>query len=109
MYNDFIISAFMPDKRWNDFNEKDTIWKIFLRKKDGSKIKPIEARRIKNVDAAITYFFPYVSPWDVVYHIRFPVVVPETNEPVYPSESAPLELIITSVRGSAEMTWVQPE
>ncbi len=103
--HEFMIAAFMPDKRWNDLQDKDTIWKLFLSRSDGSKIPPIEARRIKNVDAVITHFFPHVSPWDVVYRVRFPVLVPGTNEPVLTDDSAPIKLVVTSVRGSAEMIW----
>jgi len=109
LYHEFFISAYIPDRRWNDFHEKDTIWKIFLSENSGTKIKPIETRRIKNVDAAITHFFPFVSPWDVVYRIKFPVVVPGSNAPIFQNESTPLKLVITSVRGSAEMTWGLPE
>lgn len=105
MYNDFIVSAFIPDKRWNDFNTKGTIWKVYLRQGGGDRIKPIEIRRIKPVDAVLTHFFPYISPWDVVYLIRFPAAPPGTNGPVNPDETTPLKLMITSVRGSAELTW----
>jgi len=105
MTNDFIVSAFIPDKRWNDFNTKGTIWKVFLSRSDDVRIKPIEVRRIKPVDAVLTHFFPYISPWDVVYLIRFPVLLPGTNDPVYLEETLPLKLTITSVRGWAELIW----
>ena len=68
-------------------------------------VKPIEIRRIKNVDAVITHFYPYVSPWDVVYRLRFPKTIPGTHDPVISNETAPFKLVITSVRGSAEMVW----
>jgi hypothetical protein len=105
MYNDFIVSAFIPDKRWNDFHTKGTIWKVYLRRGDDDPIKPVEVRRIKPVDAVLTHFFPYISPWDVVYLLRFPAVLPGKNDPVYPDETTPIKLMITSVRGSAELAW----
>ena len=105
MYNDFIVSAFLPDKRWNDFNTKETIWKVYLSRSEDIRIKPIEVRRIKPVDAVLTHFFPYISPWDVVYLIRFPALLPGTNDPVYSEETTPIKLMITSVRGSAELSW----
>ena len=105
MYNDFIVSAFLPDKRWNDFNTKETIWKVYLSRSADVRIKPIEVRRVKPVDAVLTHFFPYISPWDVVYLIRFPALLPGTNDPVYSAETTPIKLMITSVRGWAELTW----
>jgi len=105
IYNDFVVSAFMPDKRWNDWNIKDTIWKLYLSRGDDIRIKPVEVRRIKPVDAVLTHFFPYISPWDVVYRVRFPVLVPGTSEPVYSEGETPMKLLITGVRGSAELIW----
>lgn len=104
MYNDIVISAFMPDKRWNDFHEKDTIWKVYLISDDTVRVKPLEVRRLKNVDAVLTHFFPYISPWDVVYLVRFPASA-GTGEPVYSAKTKSVKLVITSVRGSAELAW----
>jgi hypothetical protein len=49
MYDDFVVSAFMPDKNWNDWNIKTTIWKVYLKRGDDIPIKPLEVRRIKPV------------------------------------------------------------
>jgi len=105
MFNDFMVSAFTPEKRWNDFHEKDTIWKVYLTQDDTTMVKPAEVRRIKNVDAVITHFYPYISPWDVVYLLRFPKTIPGTQDPVISDVAAPFKLVVTSVRGSAEMVW----
>ncbi len=105
LYNEFIVSAFTPDRRWNDFQEKDAIWKVYLTKDDETLVKPIEVRQIKNVDAVMTHFFPYISLWDVVYLLRFPTSIPGTSEPLYSGDKTPMKLIITSVRGTAEMVW----
>ncbi|MEW6671068.1 MAG: hypothetical protein AB1427_05155 [Thermodesulfobacteriota bacterium] len=105
MYNDFVVSAYIPDKRWNDFDTKETIWKVYLSRGDEVQIKPVEVRRIKPVNAVLTHFFPYISPWDVVYLLRFPVLVPGTNDPVPEGAAGPVKLLITSVRGSAELFW----
>jgi len=61
IYNDFIMSAYVPDKKLNDFNKKDSIWKIYLNAGNETKIKPLEIRKIKKIDAVLTHFFPYTS------------------------------------------------
>jgi len=105
MFNEFMVSAFTPEKRRNDFNEKNTIWKVYLTRDHTTRVQPAEVRRIKNVDAVITHFYPYVSPWDVVYLLRFPKTIPGTREPVISDPDAPFKLVVAGVRGSAEMVW----
>lgn len=104
-HNDFIVSAFVPEKRWNDFNETDAIWKLYLTPDGIKRIKPLEVRKIKAADATVTHFFPYVSPWDVVYRVRFPATLPEAAPPRTGDGSSGLKLVFTSVRGTAEMDW----
>jgi hypothetical protein len=105
MYNDFVVSAFTPEKRWNDFSDKNPIWKVYLRRGDGLHLDPVEVRRLKNVDAVLTHFFPYITPWDRVYLFRFPVLKSDSNIPFLSAETGPLKLVITSVLGSAELAW----
>ncbi|MBU1163247.1 MAG: hypothetical protein KKA75_03755 [Proteobacteria bacterium] len=62
IYNDFIMAAYVPDEKWNNFNKKDSIWKIHLNAGNGKKIKPLEIRKIKKIDAVISHFFPYITP-----------------------------------------------
>ncbi|MBU4184651.1 MAG: hypothetical protein KKC23_00305 [Proteobacteria bacterium] len=61
IYNDFIMAAYVPNKKWNDFNKKDSIWGIHLNVGNEKKIKPLEIRKIKKIDAFITLFFPYIN------------------------------------------------
>lgn len=104
-HNDFVVSAFVPEKRWNDFNKTDTIWKLYLTTDGVNRIRPLEVRRIKAVDATVTHFFPYISAWDMVYLVRFPAALPGMSPPLSGSGSTRLKLVFTSVRGSAEMDW----
>ncbi|MDI6686743.1 MAG: hypothetical protein QME06_00820 [Desulfobacterales bacterium] len=96
-YNDFLLVAYVPDKKFNDFNKKDSIWKIYLTDGKGKMVNPLEIRKIKKVDAVTTHFFPYITPWKSVYMVRFPTTSTAADKPI--------KLIITSVLGSAEMIW----
>lgn len=99
-YNDFFVAIYTPEKKWNDFHKKDSIWKIYLA--DGNKkIEPFEVRKIKKIDAVTTHFFPYVSPWKSVYIVRFP----KTNTSKTFEQNSCVKLVITSVLGSNETTW----
>ena len=104
-YNDFLLAAYVPDKKLNDFNKKDSVWKIYLTIGKGGLITPLEIRKIKKVDAVTTHFFPYITPWKSVYLVRFPATSPAAGKAVIDRDAKYIKLIITSVLGSAEMVW----
>ncbi|MDL1967257.1 MAG: hypothetical protein LWW97_01580 [Deltaproteobacteria bacterium] len=105
IYNDFIMSAYVPDKKWNDFNKKDSIWKIYLNAGNETKIIPIEIRKIKKIDAVLTHFFPYINTWESIYFVRFPVKVRGTDKNIIDDTCSNIKIIITSVLGTTEMVW----
>jgi hypothetical protein len=105
IYNDFIMSAYVPDKKWNDFNKKDSIWKIYLNAGNETKIKPLEIRKIKKIDAVLTHFFPYINTWESIYLVRFPVKLQGTDKNKIDDTSSKIKFVITSVLGTTEMVW----
>ncbi len=105
IYNDFIMSAYVPDKKWNDFNKKDSIWKIYLNAGDKTKITPIEIRKIKKIDAVLTHFFPYINTWETIYLVRFPVKLPGTDKNIIDDTCSNIKIVITSVLGTTEIIW----
>ncbi len=105
IYNDFIMAAYVPDKKWNDFNKKDSIWKIHLNAGNGKKIKPLEIRKIKKIGAVFTHFYPYINTWDLIYLVRFPAKLPGTDEKIIDDTWSNIKIVITSVLGTTEMVW----
>ncbi len=105
IYNDFIMAAYVPDKKWNDFNKKDSMWEIHLNVGDEKKITPLEIRKIKKIDAVITHFFPHINPWESIYLVRFPVKLPGTDKNIIDDTCSNIKIVITSVVGTTEMVW----
>ncbi|NQT10651.1 MAG: hypothetical protein HQ573_05720 [Desulfobacteraceae bacterium] len=104
-YNDFLLAAYVPDKKLNDFHKKNSIWKIYLTAGKGGLTAPLEIRKIKKVDAVTIHFFPYITPWKSVYLVRFPAISPAAGKALIDGDAENIKLIITSVLGSAEMVW----
>ena len=100
-YNDFVLAAYVPDKKWNDFSKKNSIWKIYLTVGESKRLKPVEIRKIKKVSAVTGHFFPFISPWKSVYLVRFPA----DDKTIVDGSALDIKLIITGVFGSAEMVW----
>jgi len=104
-YHDFILAAFVPEIKWNDFDKKDSVWKVYLTTDGQTLLEPLEIRRIRKVDAAISHFYPFVTPWKVVYRLRFPGTYSGTAVPVIDTDEKSVSLVFTGVRGKATMQW----
>jgi hypothetical protein len=104
-YHDFLLAAFVPEKKWNDFDKKGSVWKVYLTTDGQRHLDALEIRRVRKVDAAIGHFYPFVTPWKVVYRLRFPQAYPGTSEPVIGDNNEVVSLVITGVRGTTTMQW----
>ncbi|HHL39555.1 MAG TPA: hypothetical protein ENJ37_03515 [Deltaproteobacteria bacterium] len=106
--NEFLVSAFTPDERWNDFDRRDSIWRLYL--DDGSaRVEPIEIRRLDGGNPLLTELFPYIDPWSVVYLVRFPRYGPAGEGPIPGKGAAALKLIVAGAKGGGELLWTLKE
>ena len=105
VYHDFLMAAFIPNKKWNDFDKKDSVWKVYLALDGQRQLEALEIRRVKRVNAEISHFYPFITPWKFVYRIRFPQTYPGTDEPVINANTEMVSLVITGVQGTTTMQW----
>ena len=103
--HEFLLATFVPEKRWDDFNKADSMWKLFLVNDEGQRVVPVEVRDVKGQKAVMSHFFPYITPWKSVYMVRFPCNISGSNNPIIGDNTKQMRLIITSVLGTAEMHW----
>jgi len=104
-YNEFVFAAYVPDKKWDDFPEEKSTWKIDLRVDDRLGVAPVEIRKLERNNVVLKHFFPYVTPWKSVYLLRFPANRRDTGEALVGDHCRTLTLSVSSVLGSAEMVW----
>ena len=100
-----MIASFVPEKKWDEFDKPQSMWKLYLVNDRNERVEPTEVRKCKEQDARVSYFFPYVTPWKSVYVVKFPCQVPETDRPLVGVDTKSITLVITSVLGTAEMNW----
>ena len=105
MYHDFLLAAFVPNKKWNDFDKKDSVWKVYLTADDQRRLEALEIRRVRRVNAEIIHFYPFITPWKYVYRLRFPHNYPGTGEPIINTDTEKVSLVITGVQGTTAMQW----
>ena len=97
-YDDFLVSIYTEEKEWDDFSERDSLWKIYLIKDGQLRIEPLEIRKVKKSRALSETFYPFISPWSSIYLFRF-------KKKDLPQPSKSVELVLTSAPGSATLRW----
>jgi len=104
-YHDFVIAAYVPEKSWDDFSKETSMWKIYLTRDAVEQIRPLEIRKLKKKDPKLDYFYPYITTWKSIYHVRFPMLGPKTDNQILEDPNNTVTLVMTSVIGSVEFTW----
>ena len=105
-YNEFIFAAYVPDKKWDDFPEEKSTWKIVLGIDSGARAAPVEIRQLERNNVVLKHFFPYVTPWKSVYLLRFPTNRRNSEEALVGDRSRTMTLSVSSIMGTAEMIWM---
>ncbi len=94
---EFLAGVYTGDKRWNDLEKKDSMWKVALQTADGAWIAPAEITRLKLDKMQDAWLFPFLTEWKFIYRISFP------REALAGMQSYTLRF--TSVVGEAAFTW----
>lgn len=97
-YDDFLVSIYTQEKEWDDFSERDSLWKVYLIKDGQFRIEPLEIRKVKKSRTLSETFYPFISPWSSVYIFRF-------KKKDLPQPSQSVELVLTSAPGSTILKW----
>ncbi len=101
-YNEFILVTATPVEEWNDFDRKDSIWRLYLVDEDGERVEPVSVSRVEK-DAILREFFPFVDEWCSVYRVIFPRLTPKGHTIGEDSEYIRLE--VSGIKGTAELVW----
>ena len=104
-YHDFVIAAYVPEKKWDDFSKETSMWKIYITRDHLEQIRPLEIRKLKRKDPIMDYFYPYMTAWKSIYHVRFPAFDPKTDSQLMGDPQDAVTLVMTSVVGSVEFKW----
>ena len=104
-FNEFFVAIYTPDERWNDFDEPQSIWKIYMEDEIGNRVYPLEIKKTDTGSPLIKEFYPYVDAWSSGYIKRFPKYMVAGIKPFPEENTNYFKLVITGVVGSAELEW----
>lgn len=104
-YNEFFISVFTSDMRWNDLDAKGSIWRLYLEDDKGVRLLPISIKKVDRSDPVLRELYPYFDPWSAGYAVIFPKYSETGSEPVPNKDAKYVKLIVTGLPGEAELVW----
>ncbi len=97
-YDDFLLAFFTPDRKSNDLDARESVWRIAIRLDDGSEVVTRDATAL-DVNATVRNLFPFVGPFDTVYRVRF------NKAPGGPLADRVFTLELASALGKVELTF----
>lgn len=96
-YEELLLAFYVSDSRANDLDAPESVWRVAL-KLEGGDLVTRDATAI-DPDPNLVGLFPYVSPFDVVYRVRFP------KAPGAPLADRQFRLEVASALGRLELPF----
>lgn len=104
-YNEIFFTAYTPESKWNDFDRRDSVWRLYLEDSEGNRLTPVSVTRVDAGDPLVKRFFPYFDPWSSGYLVRFPKYSVTGTEPIPGPRTGFLRLVVTGILGRGEIEW----
>ncbi len=104
-YNEIFFTAYTPESKWNDFDRRDSVWRLYLEDNEGNRLIPVSVTRVDAADPLVKRFFPYFDPWSSGYLVRFPKYSVTGTEPIPGPKTEFLRLVVTGIMGRGEIEW----
>jgi hypothetical protein len=101
-YNVFVFGTWTVDSRFDDFDKRDSVWRIAL-VIDGAEVLPEDVVRVSRVTQDVRAIYPYMGSFWVQYRARFPRFRKD-GTPLIPPGTKRVKLVLASSLGKAEMT-----
>lgn len=103
-YHDFFFAAHVSNYRFDDFDRKESIWRIVLSSDAGGEVVPLSVERIGRCNLDRRALYPYCDDFWNAYRIRFARVL-EGGAPAVPADAQRLVLRLASTLGKVELTF----
>jgi len=104
-YNEFFFTAYTPVDEWNDFDKKESIWRLYMEDDTGARLSPVSITKLDSSDPVLREFFPYFDLWSSAYVVKFPRYAEAGVEPIPGPDTAYMRLIATGIIGKGKLEW----
>jgi len=104
-YHEVAVVMYTTDRKWNDLELPDRIWKVRLGSPvTGSEEPPADVKYVREISPQMQRLFPHVSPFTKYYLMRFPKKDAAGAE-VIPAAGGKAVLTFSCGLGKAELSW----
>src|SRR5262249_36131083 len=100
--HEVVFGVTIVDRRFDDFDSRNTIWKLYLASDQG-EVTPIGIRRVGRANQDMRAYYPYLGDFWTMYTVRFPVTTP-AGVPLVGATTRALVFRMSSTLGQVEMT-----
>ena len=101
--HELVFGVSVVDRRFDDFDSRNTIWKLWLASDQG-EVTPISVRRVGRANQDMRAYYPYLGDFWTMYTVRFPLTTAAGQPLVGPGTRA-LLFRMSSTLGQIEMTF----
>ena len=101
--HEVVFGVSIVDRRFDDFDSRNTIWKLYLASDQG-EVTPIAIRRVGRANQDLRAYYPYLGDFWTMYTVRFPLTTAAGVPLVGPSTRA-LLFRMSSTLGQVEMAF----
>jgi len=99
-FHDFTFGAHLNEKRFDDFDKRDTAWRVALVTEAG-QIVPKTIERLGRSNLELRAYYPALDDFWTAYRFRFPKVGAD-GRPLWPAGTKQAVLRVSSILGNAE-------
>jgi hypothetical protein len=99
----FVLAAFTPERKNNDFDRKKSMWRVWLEDGAGRRIEPFEVKRVRKVGDKWYTYYPHLTPHMNVYVVRFKRIDPRTGRPFLTPGAKKLYFWISGLPGQIRL------
>jgi hypothetical protein len=101
--HELVFGVSVVDRRFDDFDSKNSIWKLYLASDQG-EVTPLAIRRVGRANQDMRAYYPYLGDFWTMYTVRFPVTTVAGVPLVGPTTRA-LIFRMSSTQGQIEMSF----
>lgn len=95
---EFLVAITCSMEEGTDLVSRDTVWRVYLEGASMGRLEPFDIRLVKRSKVQLAHFYPFITPWAKIYHIRFaaPDAIPQSGN---------FKLVLTGVLGTANLEY----
>lgn len=101
-FHEVVFGVSIVDRRFDDFDSKNTIWRLSLATDQGEVI-PLAIRRVGRANQDMRAYYPYLGDFWTMYTVRFPLAV--GGRPLVGPTTRALVFRMSSTQGQVEMAF----